>query len=217
MNFDQAQVLLNDLPATFKRLGAPYTQWLDALTTALATHTESSDALLGQLDFATAQGGWVDVWGSLAGIPRRPGESTIRYKARIQTMVLATRATPVAILAWLKEIELADAELAESLPTPGYTVQLPATLTAAQVQQILDALAYVRPAGVPFNITSTGGGTYVSTVNYLGAPRTTGAYLAGNSISTTVVLEASTNNFTGILPDLLFQDPLLNPSLAPAS
>lgn len=214
MDFDHVEAILNDLPLTFKRLGTPYTQWIDALASALSLYTEASDALLQQLDFSNAQGGWVDVWGSLAAILRRSNESDVRYSARIETMVLATRTTPVAILQWLLLVELVEASLGENLPGVGYTIQLPATLTTAQIQEILDTLAYVRPAGVPFNITSTSGGTYVSTVNYLGAPRITGAYIAGNEISPSVVLRASTNNFVGILPDLLFSDPLLNPSLA---
>lgn len=214
MDFAQVESVLNDLPLTFKRAGTPYTQWIDSLAAALASYTETSDALLQQLDFSKALGGWVDVWGSLAGILRRDNESDTRYSARIETMVLATRTTPVAILQWLLLVELVQASLGENLPGVGYAVQLPATLTNTQIQQILDTLAYVRPAGVPFELTSTSGGTYVSTVNYLGAPRITGAYIAGNEINSDVVLKAGTNNFVAILPDLLFTDPLLNPSLA---
>lgn len=215
MNFAQIQKLVNDLPTTFKRVGDPYTQWIDALCAGLLSFTQSYDSLLDQLDFDNAAYGWLDVWGSLAGIPRRPNESDSLYHPRIRNMILAWRTTPVAIITWLAKIEQIDALLSEDLPDAGYQIQLPATLTDQQIQNILDTLAYVRPAGVPFRLLSVAGGTYVSTVNYLNAPRTTGAYLAGNAIPAGVIFRASTNNFSAILPDLLFTDPLLNPTLAP--
>jgi hypothetical protein len=215
MDFSQVQAILNDLPTTFKRRGTPYTQLIDALTSGLLLFTQGSDGLLAQTNFANARYGWVDVWGAIAAIRRRNDESDFVYKPRIQNMILSPRLSPAAIAMWLLLVEQVNATVTESLPSVGYSVVLPPTLTTQQIQNILNTLAWVRPAGVPFQLGSVTGGSFLATVNYLGgAPRTTGAYLPGNSISVGVTLAASTNNETAILPDLLFTDPLLNPSLA---
>jgi hypothetical protein len=83
-------------------------------------------------------------------------------------MLLAPRDSPVAIELWLQIIEGVIGTVSQLLPNWGYTVNLPSTLTTAQLQQIIYDLAYVRPAGMPFNIASRTGGTYLDTVNYYG-------------------------------------------------
>lgn len=212
MDFPQVQAQLNDLPQTFKRYDAPYTQWVDALTSALQIYTQAVDSLLAQLNFRNAAYSWNDAWGAITNVQRRSNESDVVYKARIQNTILAKHASPVAMLAWLSTIEMVtNALLTEAFPTVGYTITLPASLTTATITQILQNLNVVRPAGVPFNVLIQSGGTYLDTVNYMDAPRTTGAYFAGASAPYPLGLGAGQNNAVSLLPDLLFVDPTINP------
>jgi hypothetical protein len=212
MNFSAIQRQLNDLPPTFKRLGSPYGQWVDSLTALLALFCQGVDGLMAQLSFPAARYGWLDTWGTLLGIQRRPNEADSIYQARIQYTLLSWRANAVAMQNWLSNVEMVAGEVNENLPSVGYTVVLPPTLTSAQIAQIIADLAYVRPAGVPFNVLTQSGGTYLGTVNYMGgAPRVTGAYLGGAYISQPLNIAANTNNVVALLPDLLLTDPTINP------
>jgi hypothetical protein len=210
MDFPTVQAQLNDLPPTFKRLGAPYTQWIDSLTSGLFLFTQAVDAILAQLSFGNSQYGWVDVWGTIVDVPRRAQEADQVYKARIQNTILSRRGTPLAIIQWLSLIELVIATISENFPAVGYSLTFPPSLTPAQVQAIVNNLAAVRPAGVPFQVFGRVGGIYLNTVNYLGGTHTTGNYIAGNGAPLAVSIEASTNNSTSILPTLLLTDPTIN-------
>lgn len=214
MNFSAVQTQLNDLPGTFKRPGAPYTQWVDSLTALLTLFCQAVDGLLSQLVFSQSQYGWVDTWGIILGsIQRRPNEADSVYKARIQFMLLSWRANAVTMQNWLLNVEKITATVSENFPAVGYTVLFPPTLLNSQITQILLNLAYVRPAGVPFQAAVQSGGTYLNTVNYIGgAPRVTGAYLGGASIPFALSIPANTNNVVALLPDLLLTDPTLNPA-----
>lgn len=213
MNFAAIQKQLNDLPNTFKRTGVPYTQWIDALTALLDLYCQGVDGLVAQLTFSAAQYGWADVWGTVLGIRRRANEADSLYKARISATLLSWRANAVAMQNWLENVEMVPASINENLAAGSYTVVLPPSLTSAQISQILLDLAYVRPAGVPFNLSTLAGGTYLNTVNYIGAaPRVTGAYLGGSSLGQALGIPANTDNATSLLPDLMLTDPTLNPS-----
>lgn len=216
MNFDEIVAQLNDLPSTYKRPGAPYTNFVEAIASALLLYTQASDGLFAQTDFNLAANGWIDVWGSLAGIPRRLNESDTVYKNRIRNMVLSHHATPISIVDWLRIVENVNGSVTENLPAIGYQITLPPTLLVPQIKQIIVDLAYVRPAGVPFKVVQESGNTFLNTVNYLGgAPRVTGAYLAGSVINVNALIGNGTTNAVGLLPDLLFTDPLINPNLPP--
>lgn len=215
MDFNAIQNQLLDVPQTFKRLGDPYTNFIDALTSALFLYTQATDGLFAQTNFNLSANGWVDVWGSLAGIPRRVNEADLIYRNRIRHMILAFHATPIAIRDWLGIVEQVQGSVTELLPTVGYQITVPPSLQLPQIQQIITDLAYVRPAGVPFVFVQEAGNTYLNTVNYLGAARVTGAYLAGNVLSLNALIPAFTINAVGLLPDLLFTDPLINPNLPP--
>lgn len=211
MNFADIQKQLNDLPLTFQRPGAPYTQWVDALTALLALYCQGVDGLINQLTFANAQYGWVDTYGATLGIRRRNNEADQVYKTRMQNMLLTWRTNAVVMQNWLANIEMVSGSINENLPAVGYNVLLPATLTLAQIQAIILNLAYVRPAGVPFAALTAAGGTYLNTVNYVGgAPRSTGSYLGGAFNTQALGIGPNTNNVGAILPDLLFTDPTIN-------
>lgn len=214
MNFAMVQAQLNDLPNTFKRPGPPYTQLIDALSAALTRFTNGSDGVMSQTSFLSAQYGWLDIWGLIANVLRRPNEADAVYQARILNTLIAPHATPVALFVWLLFIEGVTAVISENLPNVGYTITFPPTLLAAQLQQIILNLAYVRPAGMPFVAQQQTGGTFLDTVDYTDLARATGEFLGGAATALTAPLPASTNNATPLLPSLLMTDPTLNPSLA---
>lgn len=167
MNIFDALKQLNDLPDTFRRGDATYAFVMSSIAAGLTVLTAANTALLNETAYGDATDGWIDVWGAMPGIARRTGEANDVYKARVQNMLLAWRDSAVAIEEWLKIVEnLPNTSVLEHFPTPGYNVTVPATLSAAQLTQILADLAYVRPAGVPFNFIATTGGTYLTTVNY---------------------------------------------------
>lgn len=217
MDFQQIQDQIEDLPQTFKRYDAPYTQWSDALTSALRVFGFAVDSLLTMVSsFDAAEDSWIDAWGSLGNVIRRTNESDAVYQPRIQNTVLAKHASPVAMLTWLSVIEMvSNATLAERGASLGYSITLPQTLTTAQIQQIIMNLNVVRPAGVPFNIFIQTGALYLDTVNYLDSPRITGAYLGNSSNAFTLPLGAGQNSSQSILPDLLLVDPTINPGEPP--
>lgn len=168
---------ITDLPSTYRRNDAVYAQLMAAFSAALTLGTFSNRELLSQTDYQQTGNGWIDVWGDLPGLSRRFQESDGTYHARIPNMILAPRDSAVAIELWLQSIEGVIGSVVENLPNWGYTVNLPATLTISQIQQIVNDLAYVRPAGMPFTVKITTGGTYLNTVNYFG-PTADSAVLA---------------------------------------
>lgn len=213
MDFEQIQNQINDLPQTFKRYDAPYTQWVDALTSALRIFGMAIDGLMDQVaTFENAEDGWNDAWGALGNVVRRTNESDAVYHPRIQNTVLAEHVTPVAMLEWLEIIEMVlNPQLSENSPAVGYSITLPSTLSTSEILQIIRNLNVVRPAGVPFNVYIQTGALYLDTVNYFDAPRVTGAYLGNSNNAFPLGLSAGQNNATSILPDLLLVDPTINP------
>ncbi len=159
---------ITDLPLTFLRNDQTFKQLMAAFSAALTLGTSANRELLNNANYQNTDNGWIDVWGDLAGISRRFQESDNSFKPRLPNMLLAPRDSPAAIELWLSIIEGVSGTVTQKLPAWGYTVNLPATLTTPQVQQIINDLAYVRPAGMPFNVDIATGGTFLDTVNYLG-------------------------------------------------
>ena len=213
MNFSTVQNVLTDLPPTFQRQQAPYTQFIDSLTSALVRGTSAIDALNNQVaSVANAQFGWLDIWGLLFGLPRLSNEADSHYLARIQYEVVAGAGTPCAIVNWILAVWGINAVLTDSASGTGYTLKLPNTLTTMQINLIVNSLVRIRPAGVPFTVQGTstgGGGPFLTTINFLNAAKTTGAFVGGEGSSNVLVLNASTNNAQPLLPDIFLTDAIL--------
>lgn len=210
MDFASIQAILNDLPPTFTRPGAPYTQLVDAETGALVAYTLGADGTAAQAtSFANAQDGWLDVWGLIAGVPRQDGEANAPYATRISETLLAWVGTLPALQRWL-DLFAPGGQVAESLTGLGYIITLPATMSTAQADAFLATLNRVRPAGVPFTINAGNNGLFLGTVNVLGEGRMQGAYLSTSTTSTVLALSPLTNNAAPLLPTLYLTDPSLN-------
>lgn len=230
---------LVDLPSTFRREGTPYTWLTDSITSGLYLFCQALDALQQQYNFNTAQEGWIDVWGALAGFTRNTDEPNDHYQERIQQTILAWRDSTTAIEKFISVVENTQALVFEHQPT-GYTIYFQTLTDLNQIQKIVYDLRYVRPAGVPFDIQSQIG-TYLDTVNYYGTiginpafitnqsllngpavlgsvvpppliGRVTGAYLTGTE-PIRFNIPATTNSGENLLPTLLMTDPTLNPHL----
>jgi hypothetical protein len=211
MQFLDVLATLNDLPDTFKRPGAWYTQLMDSLAASLSLYTLGEDAAMNQIaSFTNAAGGWLDVWGLLFGFARLAGEPDVTYKARIQNTILARVGTVPAIQYWLS-LYIPGGTVIENSGTPGYVLSVPGAFTLAQIQAFLVSFNRIRPVGVPFSISQAGLGLYLGTDEWTGDGRVTGNYLTSLSTPVGLTLGASTPNSVPLLPNLLLVDPTLNP------
>ena len=209
MNFTDVQAQLNDLPSTFKRPGAPYTQIVDAWTTALTLFTAGVDGTVSQQVFANALDGWIDCWGLLFGIQRQPNEANASYSARISETVLAWVGTLPAMQVWIN-LFAPGGSISENLPNLGYNLTLPPHLTYSQISYFLKTLAWIRPAGVPFTLVTFIDDLYLGTINFLGEGLMPGSYLSTDSNLLLDLIGPTTNSAQPLLPDLYFTDPTLN-------
>jgi hypothetical protein len=213
MQFQDVKARLDDLPPGYTRLGAGFQAFDLSQTAALFRYTGASDGILNQLNFVQAVGPWLDAWGKLFGIERNINESDDAYQNRITMTLLAGRCTPNAILIYLQTLGI-NATIEEDFVNCAFHLQFTAPLTTAAFAALAQNLAAVRPAGVPFlPFQVLQGGLYVGTINFLDAPKVTGAYLDTPLKSFTPTIAVSTNNSVPLLPTLFLSDPTLNPGL----
>jgi hypothetical protein len=214
MQFQDVAARLGGLPPTFKRPGPGFQALANSQTAALFRYTGASDGVIQQLDFRQAVGPWLDAWGKLFVIPRNINESDDAYQNRIVMTLLAGRCTPNAILIYLQTLGI-KATLVEDFVNAAYHIQFTTPLTPAGFNALAQNLGAVRPAGVPFlPFQILQGGLYVGTIDFLNAPKVTGAYLDTPLKSFTPTIAVSTNNSVPLLPTLFLTDPTLNPGLA---
>jgi hypothetical protein len=200
---------LNDLPSTFTRPGAPYTEWIDALNAGMACFAGAADSTLAQT-FSAAQFGWLDVWGAIFSIQRNANESDGAYRVRITFTLLAWVGTVPAIQAWGLEILNTPIEVTENVGSVGYSLTFPASLTTSQITLFLASLVRVRPAGVPFTIAQAQVGLFLDTINYLDEYAVVGGYLSEGALAEEANIGALTNSTQPLLPEYYFADPTLN-------
>lgn len=210
--------VLGDLPSTFRRAGAPYTQFVDSTATSLVELTAGADAVWTQvLVFGNALDGWLDTWGLLWGIPRTDNEGNGPYAVRIQETVLAVVGTMPGMQIWI-DLFAPGGSVAENASGLGYKITLPPSMTSAQIDAFLLTLNRVRPIGVPFTVEQLSAGTFLGTIAFLGSgSRVPGDYLSANPTSVGLPIGANTLSARPLLPSLLFVDPTINPSFAPTS
>ena len=215
MDFSAILATLNDLPTTFTRPAAWYTQLVDAMGCETALETEGGDDTINQaINFGNAQDGWIDIYGLLMGIPRNAGEGNIPYSARVEATLSAWVGTVPAVQVWLSLFALGGT-VAENLSGLGYIITFPSTMSLTQIANFLASFNRIRPIGVPFTAIQGGGALYLGTIEYLGGGITLGTYLSAGASPSTSSLGANTLNAQPLLPTLFMTDPLLNPSLAP--
>lgn len=217
MNYQDVLTQLNRLPSTFLRPGDGFAAIQSARAAALFRYANASDGLVEQLQFSKAVGVWLDTWGKLFGIPRNQQEADGDYQARISATLVAGRATPIAMVLYLKIALGLNATIAEDFTKTVWQLHFDTPLSLAQFNQLMANLAYVRPAGVPTISSSSGsGGLFSGTVNYFRAPRVTGAYLEEGAFGLDFTISAYTNNSQSLLPTAYLSDPTINPSLGSA-
>jgi hypothetical protein len=207
--FADVQAQLNDLPDTFKRQGAPYTQIIDALSGGLTLFTAGSDGIAAQVaSFQQAQGGWLDLWGLLFLVPRDSNEGDGPYGIRIAETVLAWVGTLPALQAWVALFAPGGTVVENS--GLGYTLTLPPTLALSGVVEFLENLGRIRPAGVPFILQQASGGLYLGTEAFLTLGRIQGSYLVEPTSAQVLAIAATTNNARVLIPTTYMTDPSVN-------
>jgi hypothetical protein len=198
---------LNDLPSTFQRPVAPYTQLIDSIGLELAEFTVAADATSVQVAaFGNALDGWLNVWGLLWNVPRQQNESDSIYSIRIVRTVLAWVGTLPALQAWVN-FYAPGGSVAENPSGLGYAITLPGSMPSSTIAAFIFSLSRIRPAGVPFTVSQTGIGIYLGTETFLGTGAPKGAYLASGLIPIPLTINPSTPNSVPLLPTLYFETP----------
>lgn len=213
MDFPTILARLNDLPNTFTRQGAPYTQLMDSIALSLAEYSLSMDATTAQIQNFSGPplDGWLDVWGLLFGVPRNSNEANSSYSTRITRVVLAWVGTLPAIQAWVNFYAPGGSVVDNAPSGVGYTITIPSTMTAQQILYFLTSLNRIRPVGVPFTVQQIVGGLFLGTDEFLGLGLVQGSYLANGIITLSLPQGPSTANSVPIIPTLYIDDPTLNP------
>jgi hypothetical protein len=214
MQYGDILIQLNTLPDTYLRPGPTFAFLQASKAAALQRFTNASDGLINNLSFSNASGVWLDVWGELFTIPRNAQESDGSYAARIPATLVSGKGTPVAIILYLLTALGYSVTITEDFVNTAWQVQFSVPVSLAVFNEIMAGLNYVRPAGVPGSaLIGTAGGLYIGTVNYLGAPKVTGAYMISPHGLSELNISAFTNNTKPLLPTTFLTDPTLNPGL----
>lgn len=212
--------IVGTLPPTYKRIGPNFDIWQSSQLSVLSRFTEAFSSLTAQYSYTGANGGWLSAWGEIFGILRST-EYDALFKAAITGTLLAWRGTPAGIAQYINQIRNIPATVTENFPNVGWQLVINPTytLTSAQVALLPTWLAFVRPAGVPYNVfVNNGSGVYLSTGNFLSATRFPGSWLRISGASPFgLSIPQTTNNTVCELPTTLLTDPLLNPSLSPVA
>lgn len=210
MNYTQVNAQLLNLPDTFQRFGPVFAGLMSAITAALTRSTYSIDQIAANININTARFGWLDAIGELFGILRNPYESDTKYRARLIGTLSATRGTPTSIVNFLKLALNLTATVTENFSTTSYQVNFLQPQTLITLQQVVQALVWVRPAGVPFlPLYQLSGGLFLNTCNYLGVKQVTGSYLSNPNVAVNIVIAANTNNPAPLLPTVYLSDPYI--------
>lgn len=213
---DYAAILrqINSLPFTFLRSGPTFGFVQNSRAAALFRYGNASDGLVDALTFSKASGVWLDAWGQLFTIPRNSRESDTSYVARIPATLVSGKGTPVAIAMYLLTAFGYTVEVTESFADVRWELNFDVPIDEEIFREIAAGLGYVRPAGVPgLAFVGVAGGMYVGSVNYLGAPKITGAYMLSPHGESRFNLSAFTNNTKPLLPTTFMTDPTINPGL----
>lgn len=211
MDFPAVEGQLNDLPNTFTRPTAWYTQLIDSVTMELSQFTLGEDATFTQVSsYGLAIDGWLDLWGLLWGVPRNDNEANSTYATRIQRTVLAWVGTLPGMRAWVN-FYAPGGSVTENPDGLGYVLVLPSAMTLAQIIAFLASFNRIRPAGVPFTLFQSGSGPFLGTTEHLGQGILVGAYLPAGEVGSTLPIGAGTPNAAPLIPTLYMTDPTINP------
>ncbi len=212
-----AQVLaqLLDLPPTFKRPGVIFTQIYNSLAAGEASYALASDGSIPPQTMPRALGPWLTVWGQIFGIPRLAQEADLAYSARIRNSLTSPVGTPQAIQAWSRYfLNSTQVTVVENLNSGvGYVIEIPAGLPTQLLENWLESLDRIRPAGVPFSVVLQTNPLMLGTYSYIGASRFAAAYLGFGTSSYNPSFDALTPNAEPLISTVLLDDPSLNGGL----
>jgi hypothetical protein len=214
MQYADVLAQINTLPSSFVRPGPTFAFLQASRAAALLRYAEASDGLIANLSFTTASGVWLDAWGQLFVIPRDAQESDGSYANRIPATLVSGHGTPIAIVLYLLTAFGYTVTITEDFVNTAWQVKFEVPIAPARFNELMQGLNRIRPAGVPATaLIGLSGGLYIGSINYLGAPRVTGAYLLSPKGEAALEISAFTNNTLPLLPTLFLTDPTINPGL----
>lgn len=211
MDYTAVQNQLLDLPPeTFQRFGPIYAGLISAMSAALARSTNCIDQVAASINVNTARWGWLDAIGALYGIPRNSYETDPAYRTRLVGTLSAPHGTPLAISSFIKLALGINSTVTENFANTSYQINFSTSQSQTSLQNVVIAIKWVRPVGVPFlPFFQLTGGLFLNTLNYFGVKKVTGSYLSNPSIIVNVNIAANTNSPIPLLPTTYLSDPYL--------
>jgi hypothetical protein len=202
---------LLDLPVPFIRPGTVFAEIYASLAAGESVYSLASDGVASSLYMPSSLNGWLAVWGEIFGLPKNSGESDFFYATRILNTLTAPVGTPMGIVSWTQFIlGTTNVSISENLNQGGYSISIPANLSNSTITNWLANLTRIRPAGIPFSVTTQTNPLMLGSYAYIGGSGFAGAYLGFGIETLGLNLSASTNNSQPLVSEILLTDPLLN-------
>jgi len=208
MQYSVVASRIADLPPPFTRPDSNYAAVQASLSYALTQYCQPADSTDQQTNYGIADGGWLNVWGQLLGLPRYPSEADSVYQARVLSILIAPVGSALAIQTFATSFFHSSVTVTENFP--GYTVAIPSFASVSQIDTFAVALGRIRPAGVPIIIEQIQQSFFFNNYNYFNGQGIAGVYFGGPPNFVTWPLPINTNNSQSLLPSLLLTDPVLN-------
>jgi hypothetical protein len=210
MNFSDVLNQIEDLPDTFKRPGPIFNAIVTSLAAILSRQTSALDQLVVNLNLQNARWGWLDTFGKFYGINRNGQESDVLYRARILGTLTAPHVTPIAIASFVNLALGLVVTVTENFLNTTYQLNFLSPPSLVTIQQVANAINYVRPAGVPFlPLFMITGGLSLHTCGYFRTQQVTGSYFTAGKTSLNINIAQSTNSPQTKLPTNYLSDPLI--------
>ncbi len=210
MNFQQTEQILTDLPNTFRRYGSLFNAIILGFAIACARNNIAIDSIYQNIYTNNARWGWLDVFGQLYGILRNQYETDPQYRVRLIGTLTAPHGTPFAISQFLNLALGLNTNITENFVSPSFSINFSSPVTTSTLQNVVNSINWVRPAGIPFQpLYTQTGGLFLETINYLGITKVTGSYLSAPHTTVNVAVSPSTPNPVCILPTTYFTDPFI--------
>lgn len=210
MDWQDTYNIMSDLPDTFQRFGPIYKAILLGFVVSLARNNISIDQFAQNLTVFNAKWGWLDVYGKLYGILRNQYETDPQYRTRLQGTLSAPHGSPLAISQFIQLALSLKTYITENFTDVNYQINFNTAVNTNTLQQVANAINWVRPAGIPFlPLYQQTGGLFLDTINFFNVLHVSGTYLAQPHINANVTIAANTDNPISLLPSTYLTDPFI--------
>lgn len=158
----------------------------------------------------TARWGWLDSFAKLYGLHRNLAEIDSQLRTRLFGTLTAPHGSATSISSFVQLALGLQVFVTENFVTPSYQLNFLIPPTTQTLQNVVDAIAWVRPAGVPFlPLFTIHGGLFLTSDNYFGGTKVSGSYLARSQVAVQINIAPNTNNPKNYLPTTYLTDPYI--------